>query len=153
MEALAACPNVTAKIGGFAVGLQLPSYLADPPPTVEQMAAVWRPYIDVAIELFGPERCMFESNFPVDAGGCSYADLWNVFKYVTAGHSAQERRALFAGTAERVYRLDAELARAQGPHRVRPDATRSSPTSMAHGVAVTRFNVPISAHCLSLACR
>lgn len=114
MEALAACPNVTAKIGGFAVGLQRPSYLADPPPTVEQMAAVWRPYIDVAIELFSPERCMFESNFPVDAGGCSYADLWNVFKYLTAGHSAQERRALFARTAARVYRLDAELARAQG---------------------------------------
>mgnify|MGYP002067706090 CR=1 FL=1 len=74
------------------------------------MATAWRPYIDTAIELFGPERCMFESNFPVDAGGCSYASLWNVFKHVTAGHTPDERRALFAGTAARIYRLDAELS-------------------------------------------
>ncbi len=109
MEALAACPNVTAKIGGFAIGLQRPSFLVDPPPTVEQMATAWRPYIDSAIELFGPERCMFESNYPADAGGCSYASLWNVFKHVTAGHSAGDRRALFADTAARIYRLDVNL--------------------------------------------
>ena len=116
MESLAGCPNVVTKIGGFAIGLQRPSYLADPPPTVDQMAAAWRPYIETAIELFGPQRCMFESNFPVDAGGCSYASLWNVFKHVTEGHTPDDRAALFAGTAAIVYRLDAELSMSSHAH-------------------------------------
>jgi L-fuconolactonase len=58
-----------------------------------------------AVEVFGPERCMFESNFPVDKVSCSYVVLWNAFKKVSAGLSADERTRLFSGTARDVYRL------------------------------------------------
>ena len=71
----------------------------------EQLAEEWRPYIETCIEAFGPQRCMFESNFPVDMGGCSYATLWNAFKRIVAGSSAAEKTALFSGTATKVYRL------------------------------------------------
>jgi predicted TIM-barrel fold metal-dependent hydrolase len=69
--------------------------------------AATRRYYEVAIERFGVDRCMFESNFPVDAVSCSYTVLWNAFKRVTAGCSATEKAALFHDTAVRVYRLDA----------------------------------------------
>ncbi len=59
------------------------------------------------IERFGPERCLFESNFPVDKLSCSYGVLWNSFKRIAAGCSADEKAALFHDTAARVYRLDA----------------------------------------------
>jgi predicted TIM-barrel fold metal-dependent hydrolase len=58
------------------------------------------------IELFGADRCMFESNFPVEKVGTGSAVLWNAFKRIAAGASADEKRALFSGTARRVYRLD-----------------------------------------------
>ena len=58
------------------------------------------------IELFGPGRCLFESNFPVDKMGIGWAALWNAFKRIVAGASAAEKQAMFAGTARRVYRLD-----------------------------------------------
>ncbi len=61
--------------------------------------------METCIEAFGAERCMFESNFPVDKGSYSYATLWNAFKRLTSGASEQERRALFEGTATRAYRL------------------------------------------------
>jgi predicted TIM-barrel fold metal-dependent hydrolase len=48
---------------------------------------------------------MFESNFPVDIGSCSYAVLWNAFKRIAQSYSPAEKKALFSGTAERVYRL------------------------------------------------
>jgi L-fuconolactonase len=57
------------------------------------------------IAAFGVQRCMFESNFPMDKTGCSYATLWNAFKRLAGGASAGEKAALFAGTAARVYRL------------------------------------------------
>ena len=66
----------------------------------------WRPYVEARIESFTPARCMFESNFPVDKGMCSYAMLWNAFKRLAAGYSPGERDALFFGTATRVYQLD-----------------------------------------------
>ena len=69
------------------------------------MAADWKPYVDVCLRLFGTKRCMFESNFPVDKGMFSYAVLWNAFKRLAAGASADEKAALFAGTAARFYRL------------------------------------------------
>lgn len=75
------------------------------PPTSEELAAHWRPYIEPCIELFGARRCAFESNFPVDKMGIGYAALWNAFKRIAAGASADERSALFSGTARRVYRL------------------------------------------------
>ena len=76
------------------------------PPTSEALATHWRPFIETSIELFGAERCMFESNFPVDKITSGYAVLWNAFKRIVAGSSALEKKALFSGTASRVYRLD-----------------------------------------------
>ncbi len=77
-----------------------------PSDAAKVLAAEWRPYIETCIEAFGADRGMFESNFPVDMGSCDYATLWNAFKRLAAGASADEKAALFAGTARRVYRLD-----------------------------------------------
>ena len=71
-----------------------------------QLAAEWGPYIEACIEAFGPERCMFESNFPVDMGSCDYATLWTAFKHIASGYSADEKAALFSGTATKIYRLE-----------------------------------------------
>jgi predicted TIM-barrel fold metal-dependent hydrolase len=105
---LAQSPNVVVKLGGLAMAFcNFPSFLAQPPAPSTQLAAEWSPYIETCIEAFGAERCMFESNFPVDMGSCSYATLWNAFKHIAKGASADEKAALFAVTAKRVYRLDA----------------------------------------------
>ena len=69
------------------------------------LVAAWGPLINHAIDQFGPERCMFESNFPVDGLSCSYPVLWNAFKKMAAGFTAAEQHALFFGTANRAYRL------------------------------------------------
>ena len=61
------------------------------------------------IEQFGPERCMFESNFPVDKASYAYTTVWNAFKRVSRDFSAAERAALFQGTAVKAYRLQAVL--------------------------------------------
>ncbi|WP_431267807.1 amidohydrolase family protein [Dankookia sp. P2] len=74
-----------------------------PPRT--RLAAAWKPWIDTTIGLFGADRCMFESNFPVDKGSYSYGVFWNACKKLAAGASAAERTALFSGTASRFYRL------------------------------------------------
>ena len=76
------------------------------PPTSTELAALWRPYFETCIELFGPDRCLFESNFPVDKMGIGWAALWNTFKHITAAASASEKQAMFSGTARRVYRLE-----------------------------------------------
>jgi len=75
------------------------------PPSSQELAAAWRQYIEPCIEAFGPTRCMFESNFPPDKQSCGYTELWNAFKRITAGASAADKAALYAGTAARVYRL------------------------------------------------
>jgi predicted TIM-barrel fold metal-dependent hydrolase len=67
--------------------------------------AATRHYYEHTIELFGVDRCMFESNFPVEKLSCSYGVLWNSFKRLTAGYSATEKAKLFHDTAARVYRL------------------------------------------------
>jgi L-fuconolactonase len=71
-----------------------------------RLADYWRPSLETCIALFGPDRCMFESNFPVEKLGIGWAALWNAFKRIAAGASAAEKQALFSGTAGRVYRLD-----------------------------------------------
>jgi len=71
-----------------------------------EMAKAWQPYVDTCIENFGANRCMFESNFPVDKGACSYPVLFNAFKRLANGASASEKADLFAGTASRFYRLE-----------------------------------------------
>ena len=69
------------------------------------MAEAWRPWIETSIELFGADRCMFESNFPVQKRWCSYGVVWNAFKRLAAGASDHEKNALFAGTASRIYKV------------------------------------------------
>jgi predicted TIM-barrel fold metal-dependent hydrolase len=104
---LAGCPNVHVKLGGLGMrmfGFDL--HTRELPPSSEELAAAWRSYIETCVAAFGPERAMFESNFPVDKGSCSYAALWNAFKRITAGCSAAEKAALFRGTATRFYRLE-----------------------------------------------
>jgi L-fuconolactonase len=104
---LAKCPNVSMKLGGMMMRLAAYDYMAaDTPPTSEQLAGYWRPHIETCIELFGPQRCLFESNFPVEKMGIGWVALWNAFKRITAGASADEKQALYSGTAKRVYRLD-----------------------------------------------
>ncbi len=107
IQELAALPNVAVKVGGLAMVFPgFPSFMSDPPASSEQLAEEWLPYVEICIKAFGVERCMFESNFPVDNGSCDYATLWNAFKRVAAGYSADEKAALFAGTARKIYRLD-----------------------------------------------
>lgn len=103
---LAKSDNVVVKLGGLAMAFcNFPSFLSEPRAPSEQLAREWAPYIETCIGAFGPERCMFESNFPVDMGSCTYATLWNAFKRIAEGYSADEKTALFSGTASKTYRL------------------------------------------------
>jgi len=105
---LAKAPNLFIKLGGLAMNVNGFGYHHQPlPPSSGEMAAAWKPYMETAIEAFGADRCMFESNFPVDKGMCSYPVLWNAFKRIAAGCSADEKAALFHGTAARFYSLPA----------------------------------------------
>ena len=98
--------NVAMKFGGLAMPLAGFAWRKHPtPPASQTLVAAWRPYFEVCLEIFGPARCMFESNFPVDRSGCTYTSLWNAFKTLAAPLSASERSALLHGTAPRVYRL------------------------------------------------
>ena len=111
LQPLAQCPNVHLKLGGLSMTLiGFDFHERALPPDSEALALAWRPYIEPAIELFGARRCMFESNFPVDSAMCSYGVLWNAFKRIAAGASAQDKAWLFAGTADRFYRLGLNLA-------------------------------------------
>ena len=104
---LAKCRNVTMKLGGMMMRLAAYDYMGlEAPPSSEQLAAHWRPYVETCVELFGADRCMAESNFPVEKMGIGFAALFNALKRLTAGCSADEKAAIFAGTARRVYRLD-----------------------------------------------
>ena len=104
---LSRCANVVVKLGGLGIPFGgFNSYMSTPPATSLQLANEWKPYIETCIEAFGADRCMFESNFPVDSATCTYPVLWNAFKRITAGASKDEKTALFSGTAMRIYRLD-----------------------------------------------
>jgi len=103
---LAECPNVTVKIGGLGMmGFGFGFNEGETPPSSDQLALAWRPFVETCLRAFGPERAMFESNFPVDKQSCSYPVLWNAYKKLAAGLSAAERAEVFAGTAKRVYRI------------------------------------------------
>ena len=83
---LAACPNVHVKLGGLGMRMfRFSHHTREMPPSSEVLAAAWRPCIETCIAAFGPERAMFESNFPVDKGSCGYVTLWNTFKRIAAG--------------------------------------------------------------------
>ena len=103
---LATCPNVVAKVGGIQMVVNgYGWHERDRPPTSDDLLAANRDWYLHTIDQFGPDRCMFESNFPVDKLSCSYRVLWNQFKKLTTGFSADERAAMFHDTAMRVYRL------------------------------------------------
>jgi len=106
IAAVADCPNVIAKLGGLAMpdnGFGWDK--RDLPPTSDEFVATQARYYEHAIACFGADRCMFESNFPVDRLSLSYNVLWNGLKKIAAKYSASEQTAMFSGTARRVYRL------------------------------------------------
>jgi predicted TIM-barrel fold metal-dependent hydrolase len=109
IAAVAACPNVIIKLGGVGqVRFGFNWHTHAKPIGSEELAAALAPLMHYCIEQFGPDRCMFESNFPVDKVSYSYNVLYNAFKRLSNGYSAAERAAMFHDTAARVYRIDHE---------------------------------------------
>jgi predicted TIM-barrel fold metal-dependent hydrolase len=107
IRTLATCPNVHVKLGGLGMPFtNLGLHDGPEPPSSERLALVSRPFFDVCIEEFGANRCMFESNFPVDKESFSYAVYWNACKRLTQGASETDRADLFRRTAARFYRLE-----------------------------------------------
>lgn len=107
MAKVAKCPNVVAKLGGMAMPDNgFPWAEANIQATAEEFAGAQRDYYLSAIDCFGPDRCMFESNFPVDRISISYHSLFNAFKLMTADFSKTDKQALFNGTARRTYGLN-----------------------------------------------
>ena len=105
---LARCENVVAKLGGLVMAINgFGFHKNERPATSAELVAATRDYYLHMIDCFGVDRCMFESNFPVDKVSCSYRVLWNSFKRLTEGFSASEKAALFHDTAVRVYRVGA----------------------------------------------
>jgi predicted TIM-barrel fold metal-dependent hydrolase len=107
IAAVAACPNVVMKLGG--IGMPRTGFdwhTRSKPIGSEELAEAMAPWMTYCIEQFGPNRCMFESNFPVDKVSYSYNVLYNAFKRLSKGYSAAERAAMFHDTAARVYRID-----------------------------------------------
>jgi predicted TIM-barrel fold metal-dependent hydrolase len=103
-------PNLCVKAGG----LGMPRCGGDfhqraVPPSSVELADAWRPYVETCIELFGPARCMLESNFPVDKQSCGYGVLWNAFKRITRDYSASEKAWLYHGTAAKAYLLSVNV--------------------------------------------
>ncbi|MCY4095771.1 MAG: amidohydrolase family protein [Gammaproteobacteria bacterium] len=104
---LSRCENVVAKLGGLVMPINGFGFHKRPTPaTSDELVDATRDYYLHMIEHFGPDRCMLESNFPVDKASCSYAVLWNSFKKLTSVFSASERGSLFHDTATRVYRVE-----------------------------------------------
>lgn len=105
---LAECENVVVKLGGIGMPVfGLVSGHRATSPTSEELAAAWEPEVTFCMERFGVERCMFESNFPVDRRSVSYTVLWNAFKRITAAASPEEKRWLYRDAAVAAYRLPA----------------------------------------------
>ena len=113
IDKISKCPNAVMKVGGAQqrVGAWEPPFhnnlRQSPIGSTELCDLLYERYI-YAIEAFGPDRCMFESNFPVDKECVSYRTLWNMFKLVAkrAGLSTSEKTAVFSRTAQQVYRLN-----------------------------------------------
>jgi L-fuconolactonase len=106
ITALAACDNVVAKIGGLAMpdnGFGF--HTAERPPTSDELVAAQSRYYLHTIEAFGPGRCMFESNFPVDRFSLPYTVFWNAAQKMVADFSDDDQNAMFSGTAARVYSI------------------------------------------------
>ena len=107
IDELAGCPNVVAKLGGYAMAINGFGWEERAtPPTSDDLAAAGKAVYHHTMERFGLHRCVFESNFPVERESCSYGVLWNAFKKIASGCSAEEKGNLFAGNAQRLYRLE-----------------------------------------------
>jgi L-fuconolactonase len=106
MAGLASCPNVVVKLGGLNRPLSGERWdRRSEPASSDEIVAAWGPDIRFVIDRFGPGRCLFESNFPIDRGSTDYRTLWNAFKKIAAPYTEAERRDLFHDTAARTYRL------------------------------------------------
>jgi predicted TIM-barrel fold metal-dependent hydrolase len=106
MTNLATCANVSVKIGGLGMAVSgYEMHALKTPPDSKYVAEAWRPFIEATVEIFGPQRCMFESNVPPDKGSCSYQVIWNAFKRIAAQYSDAERNSLFYNTASKFYRI------------------------------------------------
>ena len=107
IAAAASCPNVVIKLGG--IGMPRTGFdwhTRTKPIGSEELAADMKPLIDYCIDQFGPSRCMFESNFPVDKVSYSYTVMYNAFKRLTTQYSASERADMFHDVAARVYSVE-----------------------------------------------
>jgi len=103
---VAACPNVYMKLGGIGMPrLGFDWYTRDRPIGSEELASEMASVITPCVEAFGPDRCMFESNFPVDKVSFSHPVLYNAFKRFSKAFSPTERAAMFHDTAARAYRI------------------------------------------------
>lgn len=110
LERVAALPNIRIKIGGFGLSVMGWRYADAPqPPASDQLAKDWSPWVVEVLDLFGPDRAMFQSNFPVDKGQFSYVSLWNAFKRLATPLSEDERHALFWRTAAQTYDIDQQI--------------------------------------------
>ncbi|PIF37587.1 putative TIM-barrel fold metal-dependent hydrolase [Delftia sp. 60] len=106
-------PNIHCKVGGLGMpfwGFRLEERKA--PIGYRELAAAWRPYVETAIEAFGADRCLMESNYPPDGRSAGFVPLWNALKYIVRSASADEKAALFLGTAAKVYRMRVSVAQA-----------------------------------------
>jgi predicted TIM-barrel fold metal-dependent hydrolase len=103
---VARCENVFLKFGGRGMRVAGARHHERPlPPSSEELAQAWAPVFNRCMDAFGPQRCLFESNFPVDKSMFSYAIVWNAFKRLAARFSEDEKDALFHRTASRIYQL------------------------------------------------
>jgi len=103
---VAGCPNVVVKLGGLNMHFNgFDWHERTRPPSSDELAAANGPYYRAAIDLFGPDRCMFESNFPMDKRSVGWGPLWNAHKKIAAGFSADEKRLMFSEVAIRTYRI------------------------------------------------
>jgi predicted TIM-barrel fold metal-dependent hydrolase len=106
MREIARRPNVLCKVGGLGLPFWGFGFENRPDPIgYEELAATWGPYIQTAIEIFSPDRCLIESDYPVESLSCGFVPLWNALKYIVRSATSEEKAALFHGTAARVYRI------------------------------------------------
>ncbi len=107
MKRLAQCPNVHVKLGGLGTAVYGFDFAGLPkPPSSQELADAWRPLMEPTLDIFGAQRCLFESNFPVDRSAASYGVVWNALKRLASGASPQEKQLLFHDNAARLYRID-----------------------------------------------
>lgn len=103
---LAKRPNVHCKIGGLGMAVWGFGFERRSDPVgYPDLADMWRPYVETAVAAFGPDRCMMESNYPPDGLSGGYVPIWNAYKHILRDCSADEKAAVFSGTANRVYQL------------------------------------------------